>query len=356
MESREHAEAAAAAWIARRERDDWSAVDEMELDAWIKAAADNRVAWLRLNTAWQQTSRLKSLVSNAAAGAVPAHHELHLPFFDSGKERNRSETPGFLAKLRDGMSVGRVGFVRALAASVLIALAVATTWYVLPRGPHYRTAIGELQAVPLADGSRVTLNTNTQIRVDVTQTARRIDLEQGEAYFEVAKDPSRPFIVAAGDKQVIAVGTRFSVRREKDEIRVLVTEGRVRVEQDARGAGESEIRADGGAAVLAAGSIARARDDGVLVLEKSVGEVEQLLSWRVGRLTFDQTALADAVAEFNRYNARKIVIQDASVAAIRVGGNFRASNVEAFIRLIASDFPIVVTQREDEIVLTQMPQ
>lgn len=323
MESRELAESSAANWIARRERDDWSGDDQLQLDAWIEASTDNRVAWLRVSAAWQQTSRLRSLTTSAPHGSSSPT--------SSGKAVHRTHVRA-----------------RAVAGCVVLAVAAVVAWYLLPVGPSYHTEIGALQAVSLTDGSRVTLDTNTRIHVDVTNTERRVDLEQGEAYFEVAKDPARPFVVIAGDKRIVAVGTQFSVRNERGEVRVLVTEGKVQVE---RGTGDTMRPM----MQLQAGSIARAGPDAVLVEDQPISELEQLLSWRTGRLSFDNSPLADAVAEFNRYNTRKIVIVDPAVAAIRVGGNFRATNIDAFVRLIASDFPIAATTQGEEIILTGKP-
>lgn len=321
MESRERAESAAATWIARRECDGWSGGDQAELDAWIKASTDNRVAWLRVSAAWQQASRLRSL--RGAAG-------MPLPR-SSGKVLHRAHVRA-----------------RALAGCVVLAVAAITAWYLLRVGPSYHTEIGALQAVSLTDGSKVTLDTNTRIYVDVTQTERRVNLEQGEAYFEIAKDLARPFVVIAGDKRIVAVGTQFSVRNERGEVRVIVTEGRVRVERAAGDTMHPMMQ-------LEAGSIARAGPDAVLAEERPISQLEQLLSWRTGRLSFDNSPLADAVAEFNRYNTRKIVIMDPAVAAIRVGGTFRATNVDAFVRLIAGDFPITATRQGQDIVLTGGP-
>ena len=320
MESRERAESDAAAWIARRERDDWSGDDQVQLDAWINASTENRVAWLRVNTAWQQTGRLRPLRTSAP----------HAPTW-SGKALHRTHVRA-----------------RALVGCAVLAVVAIAAWYVLRVGPSYHTEIGALQAVSLTDGSKVTLDTNTRIHVDVTQTERRVDLEQGEAYFEVAKDPARPFVVIAGDKRIVAVGTQFSVRNERGEVRVIVTEGRVEVE---RGAGDTMRHM----MQLQAGSIAHAGPDAVLVEDQPISELEQLLSWRSGRLSFDNSTLADAVAEFNRYNTRRIVIVDPAVAAIRVGGNFRATNIDAFVRLIAGDFPITATRQGQEIVLSGKP-
>jgi transmembrane sensor len=343
MESRERAESAAATWIARRECDDWSADDQVQLDAWIKTSTDNRVAWLRVSAAWQQASRLRALTTSVPHGTVPARDDVHIPFFDSGG------AAGMPSPTSSGKTLHRTHVrARALAGGVVLVAAAIAAWYLLRVGPSYHTEIGALQAVSLTDGSKVTLDTNTRIHVDVTQTERRVDLEHGEAYFEVAKDLARPFVVIAGDKRIVAVGTQFSVRNERGEIRVIVTEGRVRVE---RGAGATMRHM----MQLEAGSIARAGPDAVLVEDQPIAELEQLLSWRTGRLSFEDSTLADAVAEFNRYNTRRIVIVDPAVAAIRVGGSFRATNIDAFVRLIASDFPITATRQGQEIVLSGKP-
>jgi transmembrane sensor len=241
----------------------------------------------------------------------------------------------------------------------VIAAALGSTWYLWPTGPAYRTEVGGLAAVPLTDGSKVALNTDSEIRVALDEKERHIYLKRGEAFFEVAKDPNRPFIVQVGNKRVIAVGTKFSVRYlpsahtliggDGDDTRVLVAEGTVRMEgvRDPQASGLSTQHS-----VLTVGTIARALDDAFLVEENRSVEIERNLTWRAGQLTFRDTPLADAVAEFNRYNARKIVIEDASVAALQVGGIFRATNIDPFVRLIEQAFPIQVREEDDRIILT----
>jgi transmembrane sensor len=103
---------------------------------------------------------------------------------------------------------------------------------------------------------------------------------------------------------------------------------------------------------LTPGSIARADDAGVLVQRRTLPEAEEHLSWRTGWLMFRDQGLADAIAEFNRYNARKIVIQDPAIASLKIEGNFRATNVEAFVRLLESGFPVRAEVRADQILLT----
>lgn len=361
MASREHAESTAAAWIARRESGQWTQADQAKLDDWIASSVDNRVAWLRLSSAWQETHRLKTLCSDTPPGIVPKPEDVRLPFFtDHQVETNHQAGAPSLAETaaqsvyppqsvypieRGGPAAKRVRF-RVLAAAILVVCVTAVAWKLHPSSPAYETDIGAVEAVPLADGSRVTLNTDTRIKVDLTDNERRINLARGEAYFEVVKDPSRPFVVRVEDKRIVAVGTRFSVRRDSDGVRVFVTEGTVRVEQAEAGEATRSI------AQLQSGSIAHAVADGVVFQTRPVAEVEQLLTWRTGYLVFDHTPLSEAVAEFNRYNRRQIVIADPQVAAIRIGGNFRTTNMDAFLRLVASDFPITATEEDGRIILT----
>jgi transmembrane sensor len=253
------------------------------------------------------------------------------------------DIPDVQASYRPRLSRG----LRAIAALLLVACAAGSAWYFSTRHEKsYRTQIGAVATVPLSDGSKVTLNTDSQIHVDVNPSERRIRLDQGEAFFEVAKDAKRPFIVEIADKEVIAVGTQFSIRRDHDDLRVLVTEGRVRIER-------RSPTSQGAQTQLAAGSEARITPTALLVDQPAPAQVEQLLSWRTGYIIFHDTALADAVAEFNRYSVRKIVIEDAAIAGIRIGGNFRSDDADSFLSLLQSGFPVHVEQRSDRIILTK---
>jgi transmembrane sensor len=339
MESREHIEESAAAWIFKRDSGEWMATDDAELAAWLDASTAHRVVFLRLDSAWQQAARLKAVGAGIPPGTVPSPDELQRhPFF---QPRNAGSPSGATSGIRRRSRVVSM----ALAASVLLATLFAAAWYLLPHGPGYHTDVGGLEAVPISDGSRVTLNTDSQIRVAVTATERRVNLEQGEAFFEVAKDPARPFIVAAGNQRVIAVGTQFSVRRDETGIRVVVIEGRVRVEPGSNTATRIP------SAEVDAGSVARSGGDGVLIQKKPLPEVEAYLSWRSGFLVFHETPLADAVAEFNRYNGQKIVLEDPQLAAMHIDGNFRSTNVDAFVRLLEGGFPVTIERNGDQILV-----
>jgi transmembrane sensor len=395
--SREDAESAAAAWIARRDTPHW---DAAAFEGWLAESVSHRVAYYRLNAAWQEAGRLRIL-----RGVDPA--TIEAPVDTSVADSPAISAPD-LANFSEGVQglAGRSArqprpFERrapwVLAASVTLGLCAALGVYRLERAPtaRFSTVVGGLEAVPLADGSRVTLNTDSELKVSLEPRERVVSLDRGEAYFEVAKDKSRPFIVNVGPKRVTAVGTQFSVRRDGDSIQVIVTEGTVRMEDrrarassasaqsptaaqvprstqtpaseqaatssSAPGSAEAvpqgspaSLSSPGSADVilLPAGSVARAEADAVLVRNEPLTEIEQHLSWRSGLLTFRDTPLADAVAEFNRYNERKIVIEDPRIALLQLGGVFRSTNIDPFIELLEQGFPVRATQKGNRILLT----
>jgi transmembrane sensor len=357
MESSVRIEEIAADWVARRDSQRWTAADQAELDEWLKETA-HRIAYVRLAAGWRKAQRLQALGAGTAPGEEPEPDRWTLsPFFKEPVEAPPApRTPSIRARW----------YRHALVASLLLAIVGGVAWYQWQFGSSYRTPVGGIASVPMSDGSRITLNTDSRIRIDVTEKERRVDLDQGEAFFEVAKDPRRPFVVSAGSKRVIAVGTQFSVRRVGSDIRVFVTEGKVRVEGASppskappRGmTGEvstlpeaSNMHDPPREILVAAGGIARTDDDGVLVQEKQFSRVEDYLSWRSGYLVVRETPLAEAVAEFNRYNTRRIVIEDPHLTGMRIGGNFKSTNVDAFVRLLEEAFPIAAEQKSGAIVL-----
>ena len=343
MESLDHIEQRAAEFLGRRDAGEWSAQDQARLDAWLAASTAHRIAYLRLELTWESAGRLRALGAGLAPGTVPPPEEWkQSPFFNSLPEellpapdpQGHDDTP------RPRRSAWRW----ALAASVVLALVgAATFWKLGPRGDRFSTPIGQIASVPLRDGSHITLNTASAVDIDLTPTERLVTLEHGEAFFQVAKDPSRPFVVQVGDKRVVAVGTQFSVSRDGDDVRVVVTEGTVRFEKQSTVA----------PVPLPAGTIAREAEGDLLVEKASVPQAEEAVSWRRGYLTFHETPLSDAVAQFNRYNARQISISDPAVASIRISGTFRPTNSDAFVRLLREGFSIQARDDGDAIELVK---
>lgn len=346
MDLREASEDSAARWIVRREHSDWSAADDAEFDEWLHASISNRVAYLRLSSVWKEGGRLKALGAGVPAGTLPPP-ELSRQLTHGESKTVPSCEPSAIAANETVVKTGRRQrrFMPALAAGLLMAVAVSASWVWWSRD-SYRTEVGGLEQIAMADGSRAILNTDSRMRVSFSTQERRVRLTRGEAFFEVAKDASRPFSVEAGTQRITAVGTMFSVRYSGSDVQIVVTEGSVRVEH------LSENGAARGAVKLAAGDIALAGSAGVLVNDTSLPDAEALLSWRSGFIVLHQVPLWEAANEFNRYNDRKLVVADPQIAGMRIGGTFRANNIDAFARLLHTAFGIQVELHDEEIVLS----
>ena len=348
MTSSSQIERTAAAWLARRDAGAWSPDDQAALDAWLQEATAHRVAFLRLETTWRRADRLRALGAGRGDPTPPPRGEwTFTPFARTNEADTRLRTRR--PPLRAWTPMRRLSRgLLAVAACLALAAVLWPAWHrpSAVESASYATAVGALREVPLADGSRITLSSDSRVRVTYSRDERHIELQQGEAFFEVAKNPGRPFTVVAGERRVTAVGTRFDVRRERADLRVVVTQGVVRLEAQAGADGQRQP-----VTLLPAGSVALASGDGVTVQSGPVAQAEDRLSWRNGFLVFHDTPLASVAAEFNRYNTHKIVVGDAATGALRIGGNFRWSNAEAFVRLLQQGFPVRVEHRADAIVL-----
>jgi len=341
----------AASWLVKRESGAWTEKEEQELNTWLDMSLTHRIAFLRLQSVWINAARMKALGANVPQGTVPSRG-----LWNSTGVLRGAYVPG----ARDG-SIGRLSpifsgkrkwLVSALAASfAVVAIGISIMNTGLWPGHRYSTQTGAIDTVALKDGSHVILNSDSQIRVDLDEGERSISLTQGEAFFEVAKDASRPFIVRVGQRRVIAVGTQFSVRREGGDMRVVVTEGKVRIEQLSPVTEAGEHQGPLHVVLVAAGNVAQTAKGEVMIRAESESEAENLLSWRQGYVNFDHVSLADAVAEFNRYNTRKVIIQDPTISTILISGNFRANNTDAFLDLLQSGFPVSVEKGSEQITL-----
>lgn len=311
------------------------------------------MAYLRIEHAWERAQRLKALRSGAPSYHVPPPGSWVLsPFFRFG----RAAQPAPRSRLSAGVVSGswpRMRPILGVAASLATVLLVAMAWVLWPSGTTYSTPVGGVETVHMPDNSTVILNTNTVLRLALTKSERLVMLEQGEAFFEVAKDPARPFVVQVGKRDVVAVGTRFSVRREGGDLEVVVTEGTVRLEPSA--AVSPSVNAWQSAALvnefLPAGTVAQVGDAGVLVQKETPTDAAARLSWREGVLVFHDATLDEAISEFNRYNFHQIVIADPTVGAFKIAGRFRATNADAFVRLLERGYPLEVKEQGDEFIL-----
>jgi transmembrane sensor len=297
MSDAAHTEEIAARWLLRREEADWSGEDQAEFEEWLEASTENKVAYWRLEHGWQKADRLAALQQSS-------------PALSHGPWR-----------------LWRLATLAAPLAACLILGVLAVSKADFARRKTYVTEIGAREIVPLADGTQVELNTATTLRAAVKDQVREVWLDSGEAYFEVIHDPARPFVIHAGSRTLVDLGTKFSVRRNGDRVEVAVVSGRVRLEDGPAAMSFTPV-------TLTGGDIAIIQGRSTSVAPNSIDKVNDLLSWRQGLLIFDRSTLADAASEFNRYSQRKLVIADPTIARMRISGRFESSNVEAFTRLL----------------------
>ncbi|MEH3120709.1 MAG: FecR domain-containing protein [Sphingomonas phyllosphaerae] len=293
----------AAAWVARMDADGWSDADEVELERWMAADPRRRGALLQAQAAW------------VSLDLPPA--DIRAPV---------------LLRRRTMMKVAGGALAASLAGGV----------FLLTRGTVYRTQLGEIRRVPLADGSTATINTGSEVQVTLADRRRTVTIAQGEAWFRVAKDATRPFVVEAGPVVVQAVGTAFSVRRRDHGADVVVTEGVVEV---------WTAQADGYRTSLSAGQSAFVGDNAAVHVNKEEpSAVDRTLAWRTGAIDLNGQTLAAAIGEFNRYNRRKLVLADQRLAGEQIDGLFHTDDPEGFARAIHTSFDVEVDMADAQVI------
>lgn len=311
-------EACALDWCLRRQQSDWSAADAAELQAWLDTSPLHTVAFLRIEHGLARVERsLSEVTAWGNLGSGPA------PNAAPSAPLARGSMP---SALRSRWKL----FAWAASLALLLAGGALLTTLLMAEPPgQYTTAVGSHRTVVLEDGSRVELNTDTRIRTFFEEGARQVHLVRGEAYFDIRRDTKRPFIVHTDGQRIVVLGTRFAVRRDAKRLRVVVTQGTVRIDPLALGKDNKQpppvIATRGNAVVVDQGS--------ALMTSLPDERLDSELAWRAGFLMFEDVPLGQVAAEFNRYNQRKLVV-DGNTAAIRISGSFEASNLGAFIRLL----------------------
>lgn len=291
----------AARWVARQDKAAWCDADEAELQQWLRVDPRHCGALLRAEASWAMLEQCS-----------------HQPEEEEGK----APPPPAL-----GRRTLLAGGGAALAAS----LAGGFFWL---RGVRvYATDKGEIRRVNLVDGSVAAINTETWLDVDFAARDRHVRIDRGEAWFQVAKNAKRPFVVEAGDVRAVAVGTAFSVRRQHDGAEIMVTEGVVEA-WGVRNAPQ-KIRLIAGERVFIA-------DDAAVTRETGGASVDRALAWRSGKIDLAGETLSQAIAEFNRYNRRKLILADPSVASEQFDGSFRIDDVEGFATAVKASLNVPI--------------
>lgn len=330
MSERETAEAIedrAAEWVARIDRTGADPEAQAELAQWLAGDDRRRGAYFRAQAAWHMLDRASVLRGGARIEEIGDEAEYEEP-----------EIGPFLSRRRLLW-----GGAAAAAASVVAGFVGFSLWH--DPAEHIETAVGEIRRVPLKDGSMMAVNTATKLAVDLRPDVRRIALAEGEAWFQVAHDRARPFVVEAGPIRVQAVGTAFSVRRMPNGADVLVTEGVVEVWS--LGDEANKRRVSAGSRTFVGDSA------GPQQIVDTQADVDRALAWRGGQLIFDGDTLGQAAAEFNRYNRVQVRIDDPALSGERFVGRFRTNEPQAFARAAATILSARAEFGRDEIRLSR---
>lgn len=331
--------AEAAVWVTRLHGPDRSPRMERECLAWQARSAAHRLAFERCTDTWQDVAGLTLADAYTAMAS------------------QRLEADG--ARSRFGSGGARWIPALVIAGVLCLSVLLVQLW----RGVGvYETDVGGQQIVVLKDGSRMTLNTDSRVHVDMGAARRTVSIDRGEALFEVAKDPQRPFAVRAGGSEVLAVGTVFSVRVDArpvhadDAVAVTLIEGLITVQRTAGPLAEG--LAPAGPVAMQAGQrirLARAPGNATAATSQTLDRprIDEVMAWRRSEAVFDDVSLADAVAEMNRYDRTPIaLVGDGSLVTLRVSGSYRTGDNAGFARAVATLHGLIVREHEGRLELS----
>jgi transmembrane sensor len=370
----------AAEWVATLREGGGTAEERRRFVDWLQESPRHVAEYLEIASLWHDAGEAAASIDTRVAtddadGAVvialrPIEPELGEGHTDDAHDpavAGPAEPPAQRTDSGHERRSSRAGRRRSRAAVGVGALAavIAAGWWLAHdrEAPvEYRTGVGEQRSLPLTDGSLISLNTQSRMRVDLRASARRVELIAGEALFDVAPDSSRPFIVTAGGTEIQAIGTSFNVYRQSDDtVAVTVLEGRValrsvapessltaraapRRNAEPRAAEESgrpDVASPGSSptgarpAVVELGSGERAYVGPAAVdVVATPANVEQAIAWMERRLIFENDALEDVIAEFNRYNVDKLDVLDRELAELRLSAVFQAHDPESLLEFL----------------------
>lgn len=309
---------AAHEWHARIEAGDMTRDDRRRFARWLAADPRHSAAYERAASLWADVSALDRAAVPAAA------------FRPLLRER-------FVAWRRAGWGPWSLRIASgslALAAVVFVMLQVIPFGFFDPGTEHFETAVAEIRAVTLPDGSVVTLGAKTHLSVAMDPQARKVELHGGEAFFDVARDPARPFTVRADETDVTVLGTAFDLREVERSLRIAVAEGLVAV-------WPATSEAEGPQAELTAGQQVSVSEEGAIGPITAVAP-DTLGAWRRNRLVYVGASLSEVVADANRYHDGWIVLRDQGAANLKITGAFDATDIDGMLATLDDALPITL--------------
>jgi transmembrane sensor len=307
----------AAEWFAQARSGDTDPAHEQSWLKWIDDAGHQR-AYEDCELAWELSGELRSCPAIAALLAdVPT------------------------ARAKWCVPVWQVG----LAASLIAVGVFGWRFVVAPTTTQYSTGVGEQRTVALADGSTVFLNTDSDVRVQLSRRVRRIELARGEALFSVSHDPSRPFEVHALQGVTTAVGTQFDVELTGSGAAISVLEGTVTVGGRAAALPPVAVTAGNGVGYSQEGAVSELRP----------AEVNRIQGWRTQRMVFNDISLDTALAEYNRYSRKPIVLSNPALGSRHINGVFHIGDEAAFLSALDQGLHLKATKGDAQTVLRPTP-
>jgi len=377
-------------WFVDFRVGDVDATARERFDEWLRRSPEHIRAYMEIAQTYVELPVLE-LAGKIDVDSLIAYansRDSVVPFDSAGHVR-----PHALKTSRHDRATTRERYPRRLlAAAAAIVLSIAgVVWWNAEQHPLYATDIGERRSITLADGSTVDLNARSKLRIDFSKNERRVELLDGQALFQVAKDKNRPFIVASGSATVRAVGTQFDVYRKDSGTTVTVLEGRVAVYSTTPGGGtaapppaKSRPFSDSPSAPVQPQASARATSHSnamppiptgltdpsqTAAIFLSAGEqvtvtpaevlpmpahadIAATTAWMERRLIFDGSKLSDVVQEFNRYNRRQLVIEGTQLSDFHVSGVYSSTDPASLIRFLREQPGLTITEDDNQVLIT----
>lgn len=317
-------------WVLTKHSPEWTPTAENQLEIWLAQSETHRQEYARALKLWQKLDQFQSASFPARLNAQHLRAK-HL------QRRQRAQT------------------VKRVAVKSILVLVIALGLRDYFATDHYHTAIGQRQVVTLADGSEITLNTNTELSVEITRNHRQVSLEHGEAYFVVTHDVSRAFDVVTAYSRIHDIGTRFNVYAEQNIVKVAVADGEVSIIADPHTTQtpwldhllskaqrwltfSGDNNSSQGIHLIAGQQLtynSLSESSGVMK-----ADVSKISAWRDGRLVFELVPLEEVLKQIQRYHPVEFQFIDDKLKQIKVSGSFNADNLTLIINSLQATFPI----------------
>jgi transmembrane sensor len=321
--------------------------DDTAFDAWLRASPLHIEAYIELSAVWDDTAQLplisartpEELIQFAITDTkvIP----LDVPGDSRGSNPRPAGPPPSSPRSRRFSSRRPL-----LAAAVLAACLCCGLWFWSARGRLFATALGEQRTVALSDGSTVDLDTRTQIKVHYSSRQRTVDLIEGQALFRVAKNASKPFVVQVSGVSLRAVGTEFDVYRRPTGLIVTVLEGRIAATANPNGG----TKGSQPAVLVTAGEQLNVMSSGFE--RPTTANIAAAVAWTQHRLIFEETPLAEVVAQFNRYNSRQLIIDDPTLASLHISGVFSSYDPTALVQFLRLQPEVAIRESHEQVHIT----